>query len=92
MKLITIVIPVFNEEKHITDCIHSVLAFKVPDQIQYEIWVIDGGSTDKTRNIIKSIQINNDSVVIYLKDPGSPVLIKDLLDKNSFHVVMPMKI
>ena len=37
-------------------------------------------------------QINNDSVVIYLKDPGSPVLIKDLLDKNSFHVVMPMKI
>ena len=37
-------------------------------------------------------QINNDSVVINLKDPGSPVLIKDLLDKNSFHVVMPMKI
>ena len=37
-------------------------------------------------------QINNDSVVIHLKDPGSPVLIKDLLDKNSFHVVMPMKI
>ena len=37
-------------------------------------------------------QINNDSVVINLKDPGSPVLIKDLSDKNSFHVVMPMKI
>ena len=69
MKLITIVIPVFNEEKHITDCIHSVLAFKVPDQIQYEIWVIDGGSTDKTRNIIKSIQINNDSVQL-MDNPG----------------------
>jgi DNA polymerase III subunit beta len=37
-------------------------------------------------------QIENESIVIYLKDPGSPVLIKDLLDKNSFHVVMPMKI
>ena len=37
-------------------------------------------------------QIENDTVIIYLKDPGSPVLIKDPLEKNSFHVVMPMKI
>ena len=37
-------------------------------------------------------QIENETVIIYLKDPGSPVLIKDPLEKNSFHVVMPMKI
>ena len=37
-------------------------------------------------------QIENNDVVINLKDPGSPVIIRDLSDKNSFHVVMPMKI
>ena len=37
-------------------------------------------------------QIENESIVINLKDAGSPVLIKDFSDKNSFHVVMPMKI
>ena len=37
-------------------------------------------------------QIENESIVVHLKDPGSPVLIMDVLDKNSFHVVMPMKI
>ena len=37
-------------------------------------------------------QIENEKLIIYLKDPGSPVLIKDPLEKNSFHVVMPMKI
>ena len=37
-------------------------------------------------------QIENESIVINLKDAGSPVLINDLSDKNSFHVVMPMKI
>ena len=37
-------------------------------------------------------QIENDSIIINLKDPGSPVLIKDLSDQNSFHVIMPMKI
>ncbi len=37
-------------------------------------------------------QIESDSIIINFKDPGSPVLIKDLSDKNSFYVVMPMKI
>ncbi len=37
-------------------------------------------------------QIENDSIIINLKDSGSPVLIRDLSDKNSFYVVMPMKI
>jgi len=37
-------------------------------------------------------QIENEFIAISLKDPGSPVLIKDLSDINSFHVVMPMKI
>tara|TARA_Y100000590_G_scaffold468678_1_gene652526 strand:- start:3383 stop:4498 length:1116 start_codon:yes stop_codon:yes gene_type:complete len=37
-------------------------------------------------------QVENDLITIDLKDAGSPALIKDLSDKNSFHVVMPMKI
>jgi len=37
-------------------------------------------------------QIEDKSVVINLKDGGSPALITDSSDKNSFHVVMPMKI
>jgi DNA polymerase III subunit beta len=37
-------------------------------------------------------QIENDLIILNLKDAGSPVLIKDLSDNNSFHVVMPMKI
>ena len=37
-------------------------------------------------------QIENDLIIINLKDAASPVLIKDLSDENSFHVVMPMKI
>ena len=37
-------------------------------------------------------QIENDLIIVNLKDAGSPVLINDLSDKDSFHVVMPMKI
>ena len=37
-------------------------------------------------------QIEDNSIILNLKDSGSPVVIKDLSDKSSFHVVMPMKI
>ena len=37
-------------------------------------------------------QIENEFIIINLKDSSSPVLINDFSDKNSFHVVMPMKI
>ena len=37
-------------------------------------------------------QIENNVIVLNLKDSGSPVIIKDLSDQNSFYVVMPMKI
>ena len=37
-------------------------------------------------------QIASDTIIINLKDAGSPVLIRDVADKNTFHVVMPMKI
>jgi DNA polymerase sliding clamp subunit (PCNA homolog) len=39
-----------------------------------------------------SSQIEDNSIVLHLKDSGSPAIIKDLADKNTFHVVMPMKI
>ena len=37
-------------------------------------------------------QIENEFIVINLRDASSPVLINDFSDKNSFYVVMPMKI
>jgi len=37
-------------------------------------------------------QIEHNSILLNFKDPGSPVMIKDYSDQNSFYVVMPMKI
>ena len=37
-------------------------------------------------------QIENESITINFNDASSPVLINDFSDKNSYYVVMPMKI
>ncbi len=36
-------------------------------------------------------QLDGDKIEIYLKDTGSPALIKDPSDFDSIYVVMPMK-
>ena len=37
-------------------------------------------------------EIEDDNIQLNLKDSVSPVLVRDKSDKNSFYVIMPMKI
>lgn len=52
MKKLSIIIPVFNEEKTISAVLEKVLANKI-DEIEKEIIVVNDGSTDKTKEIIQ---------------------------------------
>ena len=54
MNIIDIIIPVWNEENYIKDCLNSVISFELPKEIAVNIYLVDGGSTDNTLNIIQS--------------------------------------
>ncbi|MEX1192558.1 MAG: glycosyltransferase family 2 protein [Brumimicrobium sp.] len=54
MKL-SIIIPCLNEERYIEKCILSVLENDFPHS-EYELIIVDGMSSDKTRNIVESLQ------------------------------------
>lgn len=54
-KIISIIIPVLNEEKYIDGCIDSIIDFDYPKE-NLEIIFVDGNSTDKTVEIITSYQ------------------------------------
>ncbi|MEM8370745.1 glycosyltransferase, partial [Morganella morganii] len=53
MCLISIICPVYNEEKYIEKCIDSILAQTILKENNIELFLIDGGSSDATRKIIK---------------------------------------
>jgi len=49
---LSIVIPVYNEEEHIKKCLDSIQETDYPKS-KYEIILVDDGSTDRTKEIIK---------------------------------------
>lgn len=53
MSLVSILIPVKNEERYIEKCLNSVIQFKHPKKVRFEVLVLDGISTDKTPFILK---------------------------------------
>lgn len=60
--LVSIIIPARNEEKYIGISIKSLLDQKY---INYEIIVVDDNSTDKTLEILRSMEANNDKLKVY---------------------------
>ncbi len=50
---ISVIIPVYNEEKYIKDCLDSVFSTDYPADL-FEVIVIDGNSKDKTIEIVSS--------------------------------------
>ena len=71
MKKLTVVIPVFNEEKTIEAIVQKVLSTKLLNNIRKEIILIDDFSNDKSREIISKIVKNNNDCKSFLKDFNS---------------------
>jgi len=67
LNTISILIPMLNEEKYISHCLDSVLSSDYPLD-KMEILLIDGMSSDKTREIIKKYQKKH-SIIKLLDNP-----------------------
>ncbi len=61
MTKISIIIPIYNEEQYIKDCIDSIINSDYPKD-KLELLLIDGMSSDNTREIVKEYQEQNDFI------------------------------
>jgi glycosyltransferase involved in cell wall biosynthesis len=65
--LLSIVIPVFNEEKTVTKILDKIS--ELPPSLNREIIIVDDGSTDGTRKILSEIKSKN--IIVILKEKNS---------------------
>ena len=66
---VTVFIPVFNREKYVGDAIESILGQSFPD---FEILLVDDGSTDQSVEIIRSYTDSRIRLVCHEKNFGIP--------------------
>ena len=64
---ISVVVPVYNVESYINKCIESILAQTFND---FELLLIDDGSTDKSSTICKAAQARDKRIRYYRKENG----------------------
>ena len=75
MKL-SIIIPVFNEERTIIEILEKVNNFK-KDNSSYEIIIINDGSTDRTLDLLKNNSHLYNNLVSYEKNSGKGYAVKE---------------
>ena len=64
MKKLSVIIPARNEAENLKDCISEICKELTYHSIDFEILVIDDGSTDNTIDVIKKIRQSVASVEI----------------------------
>lgn len=70
--IVSVVMPIYNEEKYIENCINSLLKQDYPKE-QMEWIFVDGCSTDKTQLIIKKIIDRYPKLIKLLNNPNKTV-------------------
>lgn len=69
MKKLSVIIPVYNVEKYLKDCIDSILMQTMQD---YEIILVDDGSTDRSGIICDEYTKKRENIFAYHKENGGP--------------------
>ena len=70
-KLISYILPAYNVEKYITDCMTSIVQQDILSE-EYEIIVVNDGSTDKSAEILDKLSKKYDFIhVINQENQGS---------------------
>lgn len=64
-KVISIIMPVLNEEPHIEKVVTSLLQQELPD-FELEVLLIDGMSTDRTREIIEAMAAKDSRIHLHV--------------------------
>ena len=64
--LVSFIIPVFNSEKYLSECVNSILRISV----EKEVILIDDGSMDSSFSLCKNLADSNSQISFYQKNNG----------------------
>jgi len=85
--ILSIIIPVFNEEKTIVEILEKIKK-NSSSEIQYEVIVIDDGSTDKTKKLLEDNKNLFDKLLANETNKGKGFSVKKgILNSTGSHII-----
>ncbi len=90
--LLTVIVPVYNEEGNLKPFIESVIAVMDRDRFRYEIICVNDGSTDRSSDILTSIADRHQQckVVHFRRNFGQTAAMMAGLDYSSGSIIIPI--
>src|SRR2546421_2197856 len=76
IRKLSVVVPVFNERNTLVEILRRMRAVDLPDGIEREIIVIDDGSTDGTREVLKQLGDSTVRVVMHPENKGKGAAVR----------------
>lgn len=66
IKSLSIIVPVYNEEKNVGAAVKEISSFAKKEKLNYEIIIVDSASTDNTEKVCRSLE-NKHNKVVYIR-------------------------
>ena len=70
LRKLSVVVPVFNERNTLVEVLRRMRAVELPDGIEREIIVVDDGSTDGTRDVLRQLADSTVRIVMHEHNQG----------------------
>ena len=76
LRKLSVVVPVFNERNTLVEIVRRMRAVELPDSIEREIIVVDDGSDDGTRDVLKQLGDSTVRVVMHERNRGKGAAVR----------------
>jgi glycosyltransferase involved in cell wall biosynthesis len=76
IRKLTVVVPVFNERNTLVEILRRMRAVELPDGIEREIIVVDDGSDDGTRDVLRQLGDSTVRIVMHERNQGKGAAVR----------------
>ena len=76
IRKLSVIVPVYNERNTVVEVVRRMRAVELPDGIEREIVVVDDGSTDGTRDVLRQLGDSTVRIVVHEGNRGKGAAVR----------------
>jgi glycosyltransferase involved in cell wall biosynthesis len=80
MRKLSVIVPVYNERNTLVEILRRMRAVELPDGVEREIIIVDDGSDDGTRDVLKQLSDSTVRVVMHDMNQGKGAAVRTGLE------------